>query len=205
MKKKRLFLVLFLIFTTFVSVLFLFKGGNGGNSTKDNIKTVSVQTAKLVAQESLVSFESWRSPKLQESYTLYDLNGNPSAYLFNVSDNYGKAGYVTISAQTKIDPVVEISDSTATPIVSALQLVNELTLGTIYEQDDIKSQYLYLGGSNYYVRLQVREGENTQIIYYSIQNGTTKEITQEEIQSKQDLFEDYFEDSAEQKWKPFSS
>ena len=152
MKKKRFFLVIFLLFMSALSIIFLFRDYKGGKSGRREIKTIPIQKAKLVANENLNSFEPWKDPKLQESYTFYDLEGTPSAYLFNVSDNYGKAGYIVISATTKLEPVVEISDVIETPVVSALQIVNKLTQGTIYEIQDLKTQYIYLGGGGYYAK-----------------------------------------------------
>lgn len=179
MKKKRLFLVIFLLFATFLSFLLLFKRGSGGRDI-NNIDNLSVNEAKVVARESLDYFESWKDPTLQESYTFYNLNGEVTAYLYNVRDNYGKAGYVVISVAGS---VVEISKDTNTPITQGLRVVNKLTQGTIYEYEDIKTQYLYLNDDNYFIKLEIREGDNTQTLYYLLKKDSSKEVSLEELSS----------------------
>ncbi|HHC19127.1 MAG TPA: hypothetical protein ENK81_01815 [Euryarchaeota archaeon] len=178
MKKKRLFLVIFLLLITALSVVFLFRDSSRGKSS--GAVGMSVKEAKDIAKDNINFFEAWTNPVFQESYIFYNLDGVGSAYLFNVSDNYGKAGYVVIGSD---GDVVEISKDTNTPVVQALLVVNELTQGTIYEQEDIKAQYLYIGDKKYYVKIEVREGEVTQTLYFLLSKEGSKEISLDKLSS----------------------
>ena len=200
MEKKKLLrlsviVLLILLIVYFAVELF------SNQSSKEEVETYSIIDVKKAAQNSLVSFESWRGPTLEEWYTLYDMEKQPSAYLFNVSDYYGKAGYVTISATTKLEPVVEISNSVETPITKILKLVGDITIGTIYEPSDVKAEYIYLGGVPYYVKLTLREGSDVKVKYYEITENGTSEISEEYIMDRQDYYFSYKEESSEEAWE----
>ena len=200
MEKKKLLRFSIVALLLFLIVYFAVKLFSG-QQTDSEIETYSIIDAKKAAQSSLSSFESWRGPTLEEWYTFYDLNKKPSAFLFNVSDYYGKAGYITISATTKLEPVVEISNSAETPISKILKLVSDITIGTIYELSDVKAEYIYLGGAPYYVRLTLREGSEITVKYYEITENGTNEVSEEYMLDRQDYYSSYKEESSEEAWE----
>jgi hypothetical protein len=202
MEKKKLlrlslamFLVLLIVY--FVTQLF------SSPSPAEGVEAFPIQVAKRAAEANLSSFEDWRGPTLEEWYTFYDLERQPTAYIFNVSDYYGKAGYITISATTRMEPVIEISNSADTPVTNILKLTNDIIIGTIYEPSDVKAEHIYLGGTEYYVKLTLREGNNIKEKYYEIKGTQISEVNLEHVLNKQELFSTYKEENSEEKWGEF--
>jgi len=200
MEKKKLLRLSLIAFLMLLIVYFGIKLFSGQSPDK-NTETYSITVVKKAAQNSLVLFEDWRGPTLEEGYTLYDLEKQPSAYLFNISDYYGKAGYITISATTKLEPVVDVSNSAETPITRIIRLVNDITVGTIYEPSDVKAEYIYLGGVPYYVKLTLREGSYVNVKYYEIMESSTNEVSEEYMLGRQDYYSTYKEESSEEAWE----
>jgi len=200
MEKKKLLRLSLIAFLMLLIVYFGIKLFSGQSPDK-NTETYSITDVKKAAQNSLVLFEDWRGPTLEEWYTLYDLEKQPSAYLFNISDYYGKAGYITISATTKLEPVVDVSNSAETPITRIIRLVNDITVGTIYEPSDVKAEYIYLGGVPYYVKLTLREGSDVNVKYYEIMESSTNEVSEEYMLGRQDYYSTYKEESSEEAWE----
>ncbi len=192
-------MVIFLVLLIIYFVIKLFSQAE----SKQEVIPMPIQSVKKAAEASLSSFEEWRGPTLKERYTFYDLNKQPSAYLYNISDYYGRAGYVTISATTKLEPIIEVSNSEVTPVAKIIELVNDITLGTIYDASDIKAEYLYLGGTEYYAKLTLREGSNTTVKYYQIQGDSTSEVNETFVNEKQKFFSTYKEEHADEKWLEF--
>lgn len=200
MNKKKtlrtlLILSLIVLIVYFVIDLFI------GKEPEDLVQEVSIDSVKKAAEKSLNSFEEWRGPALEERYTFYDLNNKPSAYLYNISDYYGKAGYVVISATTKFEPVIEVSNSEVTPVAKIIEIVNSVALGTMYEPSAIKSEYIYLGGTEYYARLTLREGGEADVRYYLISGDETREVKLAHMENKQQQYEEYKEEQADEKWQ----
>jgi hypothetical protein len=200
MEKKKLLRLSLIALLLLLIIYFAFKLFSN-RSTDTNTETYSILQVKEAAQNSLSSFENWRGPTLEEWYTFYDLNKEPSAYLFNVSDYYGKAGYITISATTKLEPVVEISNLAETPVTKIIRLVNDTTIGTIYEPSDVKAEYIYLGGAPYYVKLTLREGSAVKVKYYEITEDGINEVSEEYMLGRQDYYASYKEESSEEAWE----
>jgi len=200
MEKKKL---LRLSLITFLLLLIVYFGIKlfSGQSLDENTETYSINDVKKAAQNSLALFEEWRGPTLEEWYAFYDLEKQPSAYLFNISDYYGKAGYVTISATTKLEPVVEVSNSAETPVTKIIKLVNDITVGTIYEPSDVKAEYIYLGGVPYYVKITLREGSEVKVKYYEITESGTSEVSEEYMLGRQGYYFTYKEESSEEAWE----
>ncbi len=205
MRRKKLLKAAILLIVLVVAVLLVIRIFSGQNTPKKT-QIFSNMQAKKAAQYNLVkSFETWRGPEIKESHTFYDLEGAPSAYLFNVVDNYGRAGYMIISATTKLDPVVTVSTSADSPITQAIKLTNEIVLGTFYEARDVKTEYLYLGGDEYYARLTFREGDELTEKYYLVDEEGGWEFDLESVKEKQDFYTTYQDEDAHSKWEAILS
>lgn len=201
MKRKTLLLGLILTIGAIITALFL-RNNIGKNGPKEIVNIYLPNQARKAAMVALSSFEPWKEPVVQEYYTFYDLNDTPSAYVFNVQDNYGKAGFIVVSATDKFDPIIEISESTSTPVTRALELAGKITEGTIYTKEDVKTKYIYLGGAGkYFVKLEFREGEELQQVFYDVSDTSSVEISKTDLIQKQSFYEKYFEDGAPQKWE----
>jgi len=150
-------------------------------------------------------FEDWRGPRLVESYTLYDLKGNHSAYLFNVVDNYGKAGYITISGTTRFEPVIDLSTSPGTPVTKQFQLRQKIADMTVFSPGDIRSEILYLGGNEYYVKNSYREGDEVTIRYFNLSspNPIDAELDLEVLETKYDFYLTTQEEKAKEVWQEY--
>jgi hypothetical protein len=198
-KLLKLSVVVLIILLIVYFVLQLFSK----QSSKEEVKSINIHTARKAAQDNLGAFEEWRGPTLEEWYTFYDLEGTPSAYLFNISDYYGRAGYIAISATTKMKPVIEISNSPKTPVAQILELANDITIGTIYKPSDVRTEYYYLGGTEYYVKMSLREGSEVTDTYYKIEENAATEVKESQVVSKQEFYETYQEEEAGEKWSEY--
>lgn len=163
-------------------------------------RIVAGQEAREIAQSNLSLFESWKEPVLAESYTFYDLTKTPSAYLFVVKDLYGKAGYVTVSASTRFQPVIDISLEATTPVVNMINVRNDLVRNTNYEPNDVKTELIYVGGADYYGKFTFRESAEIEDSYFILNYAVPTQITPDLLQTKHDFYKDYSSDSAQEMW-----
>lgn len=178
MGRKRRWLtvaIILLSLVTLVGAVYLFFQHKSPKEEKNIVVDITKQQAREAAQDNLQLFESWREPKLVEGYTFYDLDGNPSAYLFNVIDNYGKAGFIVISGTTRFEPVIDFSTSPDTPITRIFNLTQKLAEGTIFKPSDIRSEPLFLGGKDYYVKTSYREGDEVTTRFFNLDSSTPQE------------------------------
>jgi hypothetical protein len=202
MEKKKLSRTILIAVILIVILFFVVQLFSKGEQ-QSNAEPVSVNIARNVAETTLDTFEDWRGPTLDEWYTFYDLNQEPSAYMFNISDYYGKAGYTMISATTRLEPVIEVSKNPVTPVAKIVQLVKDISVGTIYDPGDIKSEYIYLGGGSYYARLTLREGSNATVKYYEVTQDGTMEVSQDQVMEEQKFYNKFKEENAQQQWNEF--
>ncbi len=201
-KKKALLLFVLLLFTAglFLAAYIIFIQKDSRQETQ-NIETFTEKQARVAAEANLNLFESWRVPRLVEGYTFLDLEGFPSAYIFSVIDNYGRAGHMTISATTRFEPVIDVSTSPKTPIVKHRNLVKDITMGTIFSLKDIKSEYYYLGGKEYFVKLTLREGTQVFEEYYSLHGEQPVKVDLETLSTKYDYYLTIQEKNAQEAWE----
>ncbi|ABE51510.1 C39 family peptidase [Methanococcoides burtonii] len=155
---------------------------------------VTIDSAELIAshykqqiQTSVSDFSDWENAKIECSSTLYDLEGNPTVYAFEVSDKKQYMGYMLISASKRNYPILaftkneipfENSEMKKKSIDSANQYMSKDTIE--YESP----KQLYLGGTYYLEEYDLKD-----------RNGMTKNkiivdlITGEAISSDElDLF-----------------
>lgn len=85
-------------------------------NTVEASKMISVEQAGKVAyysikeiSMSLSNFSEWKNATVNLSTVYYDLDGNKSAYSFNVIKNKQQVGYIITSATTDNFPVIEFS------------------------------------------------------------------------------------------------
>ncbi len=182
-KRKNVIMVLSIIVTIVVlGAIYLWKSGMLFNGIGAPEKTLTQFEARKLAEQNLNLFESWKNPQLAEGYTLYNLDGNPSAYLFLVTDFYGKGGYITMNASTRFDAVAETSTDPNTPVARMLTLSKKLIEETNYDYADVKSEMLYLGGLDYYVKFTFKEGAEVNERYYDLES--MQETSSEVLKNK---------------------
>jgi hypothetical protein len=201
---RKLIILLALLVLVGVVVYVIFNL-NGKDKDKDIVVEITEKQARNVATDNLNLFEDWRGPKLVESYTLYDLDGNHSAYLFNVIDNYGKAGYITISGTTRFEPIIDLSISPDTPVTRLFNLKEKLAADTVFTPGDIRSEILYLGGDEYYVKTSYREGDEATDRYFNLsrREPINFELELSALETKYDFYLNTQEEGAKDLWQPY--
>ena len=204
MKQKLLLVTVFLAFIIVAALGYMFFVLGGDFVPEEDpitIEIISVSSAKQAAQANLELFDTWRGPQLGETFVYYDLDGNPSAYQFNVADLYGKAGYIIISATTKAGPVITLSTQPDSPVSNLFKITNELSKNTIREYRDIKTELIYLGGDDFFTRLTFREGDETFAEFHSLAFDIPNEISPDLIEQKWSEYRDLDPQRAEPAWR----
>lgn len=204
-KRLKLFLLLLLCLIVLGIAFYFFSNKNTSEKNKNIVIEITQQEARKAAQDNLQLFESWREPKLVEAYTFYDLDQSPSAYLFNVIDNYGKAGYIIVSATTRFEPVVDFSTSSETPVTKTFNLTQKLAGETIFNPSDIKTEILFLGSQDYYVKTSYREGDEVTTRYFNLSSmdPISSEVNLELLQEKYQFYLSSQEKNAKEAWKNY--
>ncbi len=123
--------------------------------------------------------------------------------MFNVLDIYGKAGYLTISASTRLSPVLDISTDQNTPIVNSLIVRNNIIKSTNYNQSDVKMVLVYLGGTDYYGKYSFREGQSINERYFLLNNLDSTEFELKTLEEKSAYYSEIKIENVADFWKEY--
>ncbi len=104
------------VFTLIMSISAVFAESNATTDTNTN-SSVSIEEARNVAIAHIVGImktdenSSWKAGvKIENIKALFDLDNNPSAYLFQLEDKAGNdKGYIIVSASRNDNPILEYS------------------------------------------------------------------------------------------------
>lgn len=156
---KRILVLLFSVLFTLFVVGTAFANGN----------LIDEKTAKLVAFNHVISDmkmsnDSWKEGiRFEKSTTLYDLNDNPSAYLFEFMDSQDvPAGYIIISADPSYVPVIEFAYVGRPFIYDALKQIDTNAKQEGQKFKENKKLY-YLKGLTYLVECE--DEQNGAVVY----------------------------------------
>ena len=179
---------------------------NSNNPLK-SYRAISEATARNVASENLYLFESWRENEVKAATKFKDLNDLTTAYMFEVSDFEGRAGYIVISASTRIGPVLDSERTKNTPVNMGYSIMARLAEDTFRRPSDIQSDFIYLGGEDFYVRLILRDGPEFTERYFLLnenyENYEQLEVTLEDLESLQRNYDETINEDAILRWDEY--
>ncbi|MBN1462692.1 MAG: Spi family protease inhibitor [Paludibacteraceae bacterium] len=169
----------------------------------DNIRYISEEKAREVASANLDFFDRLRNNKIEDSTVFKDLDGNQSAYVFEVTDYQGKAGYIVIAASTRLPPVLYSSKNTLTPVGVAYKTMNHIASETVWSVADIRAEFIYLGGNEFFVKLIFRDGDELIEKYYLLGDVESVEVLKEELEQKQALYKKQAQEGVSAMWDEY--
>lgn len=147
----------------------------------------TVEEARSVAEVNLRAFESWKQPRVGQVYKFYNLDGQVSAYLFEVVDSIGRSGYLAVRSSRNEYPLIKVYIDEHSPIAVMQEVKNNLALYKNREPKDIESMGIYLGADEFYAKYVIREGDDVQEIIYLLDPIEPEEYTLEQIKQKDDF------------------
>lgn len=182
-KLRFIALVVVFIFVFSMNTAFADNDPNTGINANTNINVidanlnlntpVSVEAARNVAIAHIVGVmqnddnSNWKSGVgFKDTRALFDLEGNISAYLFELKNQQGDdSGYIIVSASLGDNPIIEYSETGKSFIDSAIintkADVEKKHIGRKVKDDDTK--VYYLGGLSYLTQEQL--DDNTSYTY----------------------------------------
>jgi hypothetical protein len=132
----------------------------GVSAERDSIQ-VSLGTAEKVALEStqeisarLNEFSDWSKASVTLSQKCYDLEGNLTAYMFEVYSDDRYSGFILISSTTDKVPVLEFSKGRNPYSILTDETDLEKQVQTIASKKEFtveNPRNIYLGGTFYYI------------------------------------------------------
>lgn len=141
------------------------------SAMSDSSEIVTLDHAEEVAEyyvhyipTFISDLSKWDDATVDYSMTFYDLDGNKSAYSFDVIDNGDYAGYILVSATRNNYPILEFSEGTLPNTLGEAMSKSSSEINEYAEENDLTvsdTKPLYLGGTFYYIE-------------YSLTNSTEK-------------------------------
>ncbi len=129
-------------------------------NTTEASNIVSVEQAEKVASYSIKGISGsisdlseWKDATVNMSTVYYDLDGNKSAYSFNVIKNKQQVGYILISATKDNSPVLEFSKGKITNEIPELKTRSKSLVQERANKEELtigEMKPLYLGPTFYY-------------------------------------------------------
>lgn|GEM_PF-3723685 len=105
-------------------------------------------------------------PNIRQSITFYDLDGNPSAYMYKIEENGSFSGYVTISADKDFFPLLEKATGDVQFPPDNLDSCYEIAESITERPLNLNSyKFIYLGAQDYIVKFPV---DGTNAIFISL-------------------------------------
>ncbi|OGC45509.1 hypothetical protein A2V49_04755 [candidate division WWE3 bacterium RBG_19FT_COMBO_34_6] len=202
---KKILVILFIlliIIGAIVLFIYIISKKNGVQKV-NNTEYYPVEIARKAAEDNLSVFESWRGVSIEGTFTMYDTQYTPSAYLFTVKDYYGKAGYLVISATNKGGPLIESSKSPDNPQINLVNLIAQVAQETRHVPADLKSQLIYLGTKDYLAKIEIREGSDLAIKYYKLNSAGNFLLTDDEIKERYSFYMSMMDKESDKNWEKY--
>ncbi|RNI15839.1 hypothetical protein EFE42_00960 [Methanohalophilus sp. RSK] len=131
------------------------------SAMSDNSNVVTLNNAEEVAAYYvqyvpvfMPSMSDWEDATVKYSTTFYDIDGNKSAFSFDVIDNGEYAGYILVSATRDNYPILEFSEGSIPNDVAEFQSKSMVQASEYAVENNLricKAKPLYLGGTFYYI------------------------------------------------------
>lgn len=136
-------------------------------------------SAAFINSDMKVNANGWKSDiKFKDIKTMYNLDGLPSAYLVELSDKEGNdSGYVVVSANKNIVPIIEFSYDSKPFIEDAITAAKTKTKDKYNKVKDDYKLY-YLGGLDYFVEISVDDQTSG---FYDISDGMVTELDKRDL------------------------
>lgn len=144
--------------------IFIFSLPNIAFSQVDDNKLISVSEiivnkndAKKIAENHIIrekysaEFKDWINGKVDNGTELVDFNNNLIAYIFNVYDKTGPLGYVIVSANKNMPPILEYSRANSPYSIGLSKIKRNLQKNETIK----KTSYVYFFPNTYIIRFTV--------------------------------------------------
>lgn len=167
------------------------KSDNDGSVTLDEAKKVAFN--HIIWDMKTKEGESFKPGKFGKVTTLYDLNDNPSAYLFELTDKNGSPnGYIVIGADKDYVPIIEYSYVGVPAIITASERAKADAKNN---NISVKGEKLYyLQGLQYLFEIESNnDGKHTYDLTYGIKKinkddySSIKKVKDENYRRQWDL------------------
>ncbi|MEA1945109.1 MAG: hypothetical protein U9N07_07250, partial [Euryarchaeota archaeon] len=122
--------------------------------------SVSIEDAETVASfyvryipTFIDNYSEWQEATVEQSTVYYDLDGEKSAYAFNVIENGQYAGYILVSATRDNYPILEFSEGRTPNAITELTTRSERLVQERADEMGLtagEAKPLYLGATFYY-------------------------------------------------------
>jgi hypothetical protein len=122
--------------------------------------SVSIEDAETVASfyvryipTFIADYSEWQEATVEQSTVYHDLDGERSAYAFNVIENGQYAGYILVSATRDNYPILEFSEGRTPNAITELTTRSETLAQERAEESGLtvgEAKPLYLGATFYY-------------------------------------------------------
>lgn len=152
---------------------------------EEGTNVINIEKAKKIAilhvagdmQKS--SQETWeKGVAISNTITMYNLEDEPSCYMFELEDKDGKpSGYIVIGAKKDYYPVIEFSTTDVAFVKKAEEKIKNDMLAK-ENKNLINSKYYYLGGIDYIAELEDEIGNS---YLYDISSKNIKNINKKHI------------------------
>ncbi|AKJ39455.1 C39 family peptidase [Methanosarcina barkeri] len=139
-------------------------------STNENTSTtLSIDKVKEIAAFSLVDLSTipelseWGNASVEPDITFYDLDGNVTAYAFNVMKDNQYDGYIIASATKDKYPILEFSKGKLPNKISAITKKSKNEVANYANKNKLnvgKSVPIYEGATFYYMTYDLQENKN---------------------------------------------
>lgn len=186
------------------------------SNMSDTSDVVSIEQAEKVASysikeisESISVFSGWKNATVKLSTVYYDLNGNRSAYSFNVIENKQQTGYIFISARKDNYPVLEFSKGKIPNEILKLRTlskslvearVNKIKLESADKEELTIGEMkpLYLGPTFYYAEytLTDKKGKTKEKVIVDLPFSTVVDFNKSNVSVSVDENDSYFNNTS---------
>ncbi|PIP11771.1 MAG: hypothetical protein COX49_09280, partial [bacterium (Candidatus Stahlbacteria) CG23_combo_of_CG06-09_8_20_14_all_40_9] len=142
-----------------LSTLILFSGNVLNAQLSSSLTRQAAQ--RCIQDQASFQYSSWLNANISEPVAYYDLDGQPSAYIYEVVKNNTILGYITVSATSDFCPVFEYCNGSA-PQKEISKCEGEFKRLT--GKSPAWSRLVYLGGLDYFVILRDANNATEKVI-----------------------------------------
>ena len=139
------------------------------SSDENTSTTLSIDKVKEIAAFSLVDLSTipelseWGNASVEPDITFYDLDGNVTAYAFNVMKDNQYDGYIIASATKDKYPILEFSNGKLPNKISAITKKSKNEVANYANKNKLnvgKSVPIYEGATFYYTTYDLQDNKN---------------------------------------------
>ncbi len=113
-------------------------------------------------------------------------------------------GLLLLVPRSRFTPIIQSETENTTPVTNMLAVRNDLVRGTKYESNDVKTELLYLGGTDYFGKFTFKESGATDVRYFFLNYGSPTQATIDLLEAKQRFYDEYADDTIFTQWQQYN-